>query len=201
MSVAPNGRDHARSSAPRRPWPPGEPGVRTRGAVYFASSRDGGDREPPCPGQDGCTSATARARTWLSWKILVVTAIVETAGDGDLLAWRSADDGRTWIGPSTSTGWRRHPRGLHGMASGGLVAVAGSTFGAGTQVYAAVSGTAERPGPRTSWPTTLPPQRLRMLPPFRGRLRGGELAIVPEPMAGRAIHLVRSADSGGPAPP
>jgi len=117
------------------------------GAVYFASSRDGGRSfgEPaPLPRAGRLHLGHRRGpRVALVDGTYVVTAIVGNGReDGDLLAWRSADDGRTWIGPKHLNRVEASAReGLHGMASGGgLVAVAWLDLrGPGTRVYAAVS--------------------------------------------------------------
>jgi hypothetical protein len=77
---------------------------------------------------------------------IVVSAIVGEQGkgrDGDLLSWRSADEGRRWSGPVRANDVRGSAReGLHAMASG----ADGTLFAAwldlraqGTRVYGATS--------------------------------------------------------------
>ena len=117
------------------------------GAIYFASSRDGGRSfgVPAALPKTGRLHLGNRRgpRVALVDDTFVVTAIVGRGkDDGDLLAWRSSDDGRSWTGPARLNRVEASAReGLHGMAAGGgLVAVAWLDLrGAGTRVYAAVS--------------------------------------------------------------
>jgi len=115
--------------------------------IYFALSRDGGRAF----GQPSAIPTAGRLhlgnrrgpRLALVDDTFVVTAIVgKGREDGDLLAWRSTDDGRSWTGPTRLNQVEASAReGLHGMGSGGgLLAVAWLDLrGAGTQVYAVVS--------------------------------------------------------------
>jgi hypothetical protein len=117
------------------------------GAIFFASSRDGGRSftTPAALPSVGRLHLGKRRgpRVAVVDDTFVVTAIVgHGRDDGDLLAWRSTDDGRSWTGPARLNRVEASAReGLHGMASGaGLVAVAWLDLrGAGTRVYGAVS--------------------------------------------------------------
>jgi hypothetical protein len=117
------------------------------GGLYFASSQDGGRSfgAPVALPDTGRLHLGNRRgpRVALVDKTFVVTAIVgRDRDDGDVLAWTSSNDGRSWTGPSRLNGVVASAReGLHGMASGaGLVAVAWLDLrGPGTRVFAAVS--------------------------------------------------------------
>ncbi len=82
-------------------------------------------------------------RVALTGRAVVVTAILAAGrDDGDLWAWRSTDDGRTWSAPARLNAAATSAReGLHGMAAAGdTVAVAWLDLRApGTRIYAAVS--------------------------------------------------------------
>jgi hypothetical protein len=76
--------------------------------IHCAISRDGGKNyEPPVKvGQAGVMALGMRRgpRVAAAGKAVVVTAICGEIGkgrDGDLLAWRSTDSGKTWQGPVT----------------------------------------------------------------------------------------------------
>ena len=115
--------------------------------IYFALSRDGGRTFglPAAIATGGRLHLGHRRgpRLALVGDTFVVTAIVGKGRDeGDLLAWRSTDEGRSWTGPARLNRVEASAReGLHGMAAGGgLVAVVWLDLrGTGTQVYAAVS--------------------------------------------------------------
>ena len=83
-------------------------------------------------------------RVALTTRAVVVTAILgDGRDDGDLFAWRSTDEGRTWSKPVRLNRVTAAAReGLHGMAAAGdLVAVTWLDLRAsGTRVFAAVSG-------------------------------------------------------------
>src|SRR5689334_21080175 len=73
-------------------------------AIFFAGSRDGGRTfSPPVavPSQGHLALGRHRGpRVALSGGAVVVTAILGAGrDDGDVLAWRSTDDGRTWSAP------------------------------------------------------------------------------------------------------
>jgi hypothetical protein len=95
-----------------------------RDAVYCAVSRDGGKSyaEPVKVGSAGVMALGMRRgpRVTATSKGVVVTAICGEKGggkDGDLLAWRSSDGGKTWQGPVSVNSVPGSAReGLHGMA-------------------------------------------------------------------------------------
>lgn len=117
------------------------------GAVYFAGSADGGRSfgEPVALPKAGRLHLGNRRgpRVALVDGTFVVTAIAgQGRDDGDLVAWRSPDGGRSWAGPRRLNRVEGSAReGLHGMAAGaGIVAVAWLDLrGTGTRVYATVS--------------------------------------------------------------
>ena len=84
-------------------------------------------------------------RIAVSGGALVVTAIAGTAGkrqDGDLLAWRSDDGGRTWTGPVVINDVPAAAReGLHAMAARGPTIVTAwlDLRDKGTRLYSATS--------------------------------------------------------------
>ncbi len=116
-------------------------------AIFFAGSRDGGrtfSSPVVVPSQGRLALGRHRGpRVALSGGAEVVTAILAAGrDDGDLFAWRSTDDGRTWSAPLRLNGVPASAReGLHGMgAAGDTVAVAWLDLRApGTRIYAAVS--------------------------------------------------------------
>jgi len=116
-------------------------------AIFFAGSRDGGRTfSPPVavPSQGRLALGRHRGpRVALTGGAVVVTAIMAAGrDDGDLIAWRSTDEGRTWSAPVRLNGVAASAReGLHGMAAAGdTVAVAWLDLrGTGTRIYTAVS--------------------------------------------------------------
>ena len=116
-------------------------------SILFAGSRDGGrtfSAPVLVPSQGRLALGRRRGpRVALTRQAAVVTAILAMGrNDGDLLAWRSTDDGRTWSAPARLNGVAASAReGLHGMAAAGeTVAVAWLDLRApGTRIYAAVS--------------------------------------------------------------
>jgi BNR repeat protein len=119
-------------------------------AVYFAASTDAGATfgRPVLVSSGGPLSLGMHRgpRVAYTSRGIVVSAIVGEQGkgkDGDLLAWRSADGGKTWSGPvrvNDVTGAARE--GLHAMAAGGkdtLFAAWLDLRAAGTRVYGATS--------------------------------------------------------------
>ncbi len=180
-------------------------------AIYFALSRDGGRRfglPAAIPTAGRLHLGNRRGpRLALVDDTFVVTAIVgEGREEGDLLAWRSTDDGRSWTGPARLNRVQASAReGLHGMAAGGgLVAVAWLDLrGAGTEVYAAVS--------RDRGVTWSPDYVFYAEPsgsvcecchPSVAVSAKGELAIMFRNHVGgsRDLYLVRAAKGGRPGP-
>jgi hypothetical protein len=94
-------------------------------AVYCVTSRDGGKRytRPVKVGEVGALALGMRRgpRVAATDKAVIVTAVGGKVGRGrdeDLLAWRSADGGKTWKGPVTVNGVPSSAReGLHHMAA------------------------------------------------------------------------------------
>lgn len=93
--------------------------------VRLAASGDGGRNfEVSTVGEVGALSLGMRRgpRVAASDDAVVVTAIGGNQGmgrDGDVLAWRSSDGGRTWAGPRRLNSVEGSAReGLHGMAAG-----------------------------------------------------------------------------------
>ena len=91
-------------------------------AIYVASSADGGTSfDPPAlvAHLDKLMLGMRRGpRVAVAADAIVVTAI--GARDGDLLAWRSTDAGKTWSGPARINDEPRAAReGLHHLASDG----------------------------------------------------------------------------------
>jgi BNR repeat-like domain len=119
-------------------------------SIYFAGSRDGGrtfSSPVAVPSHGSLALGRHRGpRIAIAGETLVVTAILAAAsGAGDLFAWRSTDDGRSWSAPVRLNGVVASAReGLHGMgASGKRVTAAWLDLRApGTQVWAAVSNDA-----------------------------------------------------------
>jgi hypothetical protein len=116
--------------------------------ILYSESRDAGrtfSAPVTLPSQEGLALGAHRGpRVALTASAVVVTAILgHGREDGDLLAWRSSDGGRTWSAPVRLNGVRAAAReGLHGMAAAGdRVAVAWlDVREPGTRIYAAVSG-------------------------------------------------------------
>lgn len=97
----------------------------TGSAVRLAASSDGGRSfAATTVGTVGSLALGMRRgpRVVATEDSVVVTAIGGTEGkgrDGDLLAWRSADGGKTWAGPTRVNAVLGSAReGLHGMAAG-----------------------------------------------------------------------------------
>ncbi len=95
-------------------------------AVYYCSSTNAG-RSFSSPTQVGTVKFLSLGmrrgpRVALTDQAIVVTAVGGEKGggrDGDLLAWRSNDDGRTWSGPVSVNDVTAAAReGLHSMAAG-----------------------------------------------------------------------------------
>jgi hypothetical protein len=115
--------------------------------IYVAVSRDGGRSfSPPVavPSQGKLALGRHRGpRIAILEKAIVVTAILAAeTGTGDLFAWRSTDDGRTWSAAARLNGVAASAReGLHGMGGAGkLVAAAWLDLREpGTELRAAVS--------------------------------------------------------------
>jgi len=116
-------------------------------SIFFAGSRDGGrtfSAPVRVPSQGRLALGRHRGpRVALTGGAVVVTAILAAGRDeGDLFAWRSTDDGRTWSAPARLNAAATSAReGLHGMAAAGdTVAVAWLDLRAtGTRIYVAVS--------------------------------------------------------------
>lgn len=118
--------------------------------IYCAASSDGGRTfaAPVRIAEAGKLSLGMRRgpRVAIARGAVVVTAVYGKSGvgqDGDLLAWRSGDKGRTWTGPITVNDVPGSGReGLHGMAAApdGTLACAWLDLRQkGTQLYAAFS--------------------------------------------------------------
>ena len=93
--------------------------------IRCAASTDGGRTfEATTVGSGGVLALGMRRgpRVAAAGKALVVTAVGGAVGkgrDGDLLAWRSTDAGKTWAGPARVNAEAGSAReGLHGMAGG-----------------------------------------------------------------------------------
>jgi hypothetical protein len=121
-----------------------------KNTVYCTVSADGGKTfgEPVKVGELGGLSLGMRRgpRVAAVDKAVVVTAIGGKQGggrDGDLLAWRSTDDGKTWKGPvAVNTEADSAREGLHGMAAskdGAVYCVWLDARNKVGQVYGAVS--------------------------------------------------------------
>lgn len=95
-------------------------------AVYFASSKDNGVTftEPRKVAEEGKSPLGRHRgpRIALSGKNIVISAVVGEKGggaDGDIIVWRSADEGKTWskgVNANDVPGAARE--GLHAMAAG-----------------------------------------------------------------------------------
>lgn len=181
--------------------------------IRCATSADGGRTFAP-PATVGTVPALALGkrrgpRVAATNGAVVVTAIGGQQGkfrDGDLLAWRSTDAGRSWIGPVRINGEEGSAReGLHGMAAGpdGAVCCAWLDMrGAGTEIYGAVS----RDGGATWEPDLLvyrspnrpKPSVCECCHPSVAFAPDGTLAIMwRNQLAGsRDLYLARSSDGG-----
>lgn len=115
--------------------------------IYFAGSRDGGrtfSSRVALPSQGNLALGRHRGpRIAIAGEALVVTAILGAKGDGgDLFAWRSTDDGRTWSNAVRLNHVADSAReGLHGLGgAGGLLMAAWLDLRLpGTHVWGAVS--------------------------------------------------------------
>ncbi len=121
-----------------------------KNALYCSVSRDAGQTyaTPVKVGEAGVLSLGMRRgpRIAVAGKAVVVTAVYGGQGmgrDGDLLAWRSQDEGKTWQGPSRVNDVAGAAReGLHTMAASpeGMLACAWLDLRSkGTRIYAAFS--------------------------------------------------------------
>lgn len=119
-------------------------------SIYFVSSKDGGRRfsAPVLVAAKGKLSLGMHRgpRIAMAPKTIIVTAIAGEQGggkDGDLLAWRSTDEGKTWSVPVRVNDVAGSAReGLHAMAFGGkdtLFAAWLDLREKGTRIYGAVS--------------------------------------------------------------
>lgn len=119
-------------------------------AIYFAASADGGRTlgPPVLVSSSGQLSLGMHRgpRVAYTSRAIVIAAVVGEQGrgkDGDLVAWRSTDGGRSWSAPIRVNDVAGSAReGLHGMAEGGkdrLFAAWLDLRGPGTRVYGALS--------------------------------------------------------------
>ena len=118
-------------------------------AVYFASSRDAGRTfsKPVRVAEDGKLALGRHRgpRVAMTGDAIVISAVVAEKGggqDGDLVAWRSTDGGRTWSkGVRVSDVPAAAREGLHGMAAGkGIVFATWLDLrGQGTRLYGSIS--------------------------------------------------------------
>jgi hypothetical protein len=88
--------------------------------VYFAASRDAGNIfSAPIKVAESSHLSLGRhrgPRIEITPAAVVISAVID---DGQLVAWRSTDDGKTWSPPVTVNDVRTSAReGLHGMTSG-----------------------------------------------------------------------------------
>ena len=119
-------------------------------AIYFAGSGDGGQTfNPPVAVPSQGTLALGRhrgPRVAIVGGAVVVTAILAAKrGGGDLYAWRSTDDGRSWSPPARLNGVDASAReGLHGMGGSGerVAAVWLDVRAGGAELRTAVSNDA-----------------------------------------------------------
>ncbi len=96
-------------------------------SVFFAESKDAGESwsKPTVVSSQGKLSLGMRRgpRIALTQSAIVISAVVGEKGrgaDGDLIAWRSVDGGKTWSAGKAINGVPAAAReGLHTMASGG----------------------------------------------------------------------------------
>src|SRR5260221_1106978 len=116
-------------------------------SIYFAGSGDGGrtfSSPVAVPSHGSLALGRHRGpRVALIGDAIVVTAILATEkGSGDLFAWRSTDDGRTWSTPVRLNAVAAAAReGLHGMSGSGQLGAAVwlDLRAPGTHLRAAVS--------------------------------------------------------------
>lgn len=177
------------------------------GTIQFALSRDAGrsfSTPVAVPSRGRLALGRHRGpRIALTDTAIVITAILgDGPEDGDLFAWRSVDDGRTWSDPRRLNRVPASAReGLHATAAGGGTVVAAwlDLRAHGTQVYAAVS--------RDAGVTWSGDQMVYQSPsgsvcecchPSVAVSAGGEIAVMfRNRLAGaRDLYLVRSEDSG-----
>lgn len=117
--------------------------------IYYAESRDGGASFGPAGevARPGVLSLGNRRgpRVAFSGDAIVISAIAGEKGkgvDGDLLAWRSADGGKTWSAGTRINGVVSSAReGMHAMAAAGNVVFAAwlDLRAKGTRLYGSVS--------------------------------------------------------------
>jgi BNR repeat-like domain len=118
--------------------------------IYFAGSRDGGrtfSSPVAVPSHGSLALGRHRGpRVAIVGDAVVVTAILAAErGSGDLFAWRSTDDGRSWFAPVRLNGVVASAReGLHGMGGAGTLVTAAwlDLRAPGTHLRAAVSNDA-----------------------------------------------------------
>jgi BNR repeat-like domain len=118
--------------------------------IYFAESKDGGrtfSSAVVVPSHGSLALGRHRGpRIAIAGQALIVTAIVAAEpGGGDLFAWRSTDDGRSWSAPVRLNRVATSAReGLHGMGGAGKVVTAAwlDLREPGTHLRAAVSNDA-----------------------------------------------------------
>ncbi len=120
--------------------------------IWFSSSRDGGKTFAPAVKVASAgmlpLGRHRGPRVALVGKAVVITAVVgkdpKPGGDGDLVAWRSEDGGRTWSAGKTINDMPASAReGLHALASDGkstlFAAWLDDRGGAGKKLYGARS--------------------------------------------------------------
>ena len=119
-------------------------------SIYFVRSLDGGKTmsKPVLVSNTGKISLGMHRgpRIALTHDAIVISAVWGAKGggaDGDLLAWRSKDGGRTWSSPSRVNDVQASAReGLHSMVSDGAGLIFATWLdlrGKGTRLYGAVS--------------------------------------------------------------
>jgi hypothetical protein len=119
-------------------------------SIYFAASRDGGVKfgAPVVVSSKGKLSLGMHRgpRIAMVPKAIVISAVVGEQGggkDGDLLAWRSIDAGKTWSDPVRVNDVAGSAReGLHAMAFGGKDALYAAWLdlrAPGTRIYGSIS--------------------------------------------------------------
>lgn len=131
-------------------------------SVFFADSRDAGKSwsKPAIVSSQGKLSLGMRRgpRIAMAPGAIVISAVVGEKGrgaDGDLIAWRSVDGGKTWsVGKAINGVPAAAREGLHTMASGGKGMLFASWLdlrGKGTRLY----GSTSNDGGATWSPNTL----------------------------------------------